>query len=195
MINNSFNEEDGKILTGVARKVIEDKLNSQKTYKNEALDKAFTNEKFLVQRGIFVTLKSNGQLRGCIGNIDPTESVIEGVVQNAINAAFNDHRFQSLTIKELDSIDIEVSILTKPKLLEFKDDKDLIQSLRPNIDGVIIRKGSAGATFLPQVWEQLPDVNDFLSHLCNKAGLMANAWKDSKIDVYTYQVQYFNESK
>lgn len=188
--NNAYNKEDGKILIDIARKTIEDRLNSQTTKSDEEI----INEKFLVKRGTFVTLKSNGELRGCIGNIEPSESLIEGVRHNAINAAFNDHRFASVTDNELSEIDIEISILTEPKLLVFKDYKELISILRPNIDGVIIRKGNAGATFLPQVWEQLPTTEIFLSHLCNKAGLISNAWKEPEMEVYIYQVQYFEES-
>jgi len=93
----------------------------------------------------------------------------------------------------LDRTEIEVSILTEPLLLEFLDCQDLIQNLHVNVDGVIIRKGHASATFLPQVWEQLPKPEEFLSHLCMKAGLASDAWKDPEVEVLTYQVQYFEE--
>jgi len=92
-------------------------------------------------------------------------------------------------------VDIEVSILTEPKLLEYRDSSDLLSKLRVNVDGVIIRKGSASATFLPQVWEQLPKPEEFLAHLCMKAGLPANTWKKGALKVKTYQVQYFDEEK
>jgi AmmeMemoRadiSam system protein A len=93
----------------------------------------------------------------------------------------------------LDRTQIEVSILTEPLPLAYQDSQDLIQKLRVNVDGVIIRKGHASATFLPQVWEQLPQPENFLNHLCMKAGLPADAWKDSELEVLTYQVQYFEE--
>jgi AmmeMemoRadiSam system protein A len=142
-----------------------------------------------------VTLTINQQLRGCIGNLDSTDSIVDGIERNAINAAFHDPRFSPLKADELDLIDIEVSILTEPRLLEYRDSKELISKLRVNVDGVILRKGSASATFLPQVWEQLPQPEKFLSQLCMKAGLSANTWKKGHLDILTYQVQYFEEEK
>lgn len=143
--------------------------------------------------GTFVTLKIGGQLRGCIGSLTGTESLVDNVRSNAINAAFHDPRFRALTAKELDRVVIEVSVLTEPKPLDYTDAEDLSAKLRPGIDGVTIRKGAASATFLPQVWQQLPKVDAFLSHLCMKAGLAAEAWRRDRLDVETYQVQYFEE--
>jgi len=119
---------------------------------------------------------------------------LEGVKRNAVNAAFHDPRFSPLSKDELDRTEIEVSILTEPQPLAFRDGQDLAQKLRAHVDGVIIRKGHASATFLPQVWEQLPGPEDFLSHLCLKAGLPSEAWKNSELEVLTYQVQYFEEN-
>jgi AmmeMemoRadiSam system protein A len=95
----------------------------------------------------------------------------------------------------LDQIDIEISILTAPQPLDYTDSVDLLSKLRTDIDGVIIRHGGASATFLPQVWEQLPRKEDFLNHLCQKAGLASDMWRTSKLKVLTYQVQYFDEEK
>ena len=134
-------------------------------------------------------------MRGCIGNLTANEPLSEGVRRNAINAAFHDPRFPPLTDKELDEVDIEVSILTEPQPLDYVDGEDLLTRLRVDVDGVIIRKGHASATFLPQVWEQLPDPEEFLGHLCMKAGLSSDAWRQNKLDVLTYQVQYFEESE
>ncbi|MBW2564549.1 MAG: AmmeMemoRadiSam system protein A, partial [Deltaproteobacteria bacterium] len=100
-----------------------------------------------------------------------------------------------LTADEFGHVDIEISILTKPQPLIYTDYSDLLSKLRVNIDGVIIRKGRAGATFLPQVWKQLRQPDIFLSHLCAKAGLSADSWKNTKLEVLTYQVQYFEEKK
>ena len=108
---------------------------------------------------------------------------------------FRDPRFARLNNQEFDKIDIEVSILTDPHPLEYRDSKDLISKLRPQVDGVILRKGSASATFLPQVWEQLPRPEKFLSQLCRKAGLPANEWQKGKLEILTYQVQYFEEDE
>ena len=114
---------------------------------------------------------------------------------NAINAAFRDPRFPPLSRDELNRIKIEVSILTNPRPLEYKDAQDLLAKLRPGIDGVIIKKGFHEATFLPQVWEQLPRKEDFLTHLCLKAGLDGDAWRRGDLEVSTYQVQAFEEEE
>jgi len=143
--------------------------------------------------GTFVTLKSNHQLRGCIGSLTASVSIVDGVRENALNAAFHDPRFPPLKKKELDSVHIEVSVLTDPISLDYIDADDLLDKLKPGIDGVIIKKGYASATFLPQVWEQLPQPEPFLSHLCMKAGLPADQWREGGLTVLVYRVQYFEE--
>ena len=145
--------------------------------------------------GTFVTLKIKNRLRGCIGSLDSSASIIEGVRRNALHAAFHDPRFSPLSTAEFDGTDIEISVLTPPLPLAYTDASDLLSKLRVDVDGVIIRKGAASATFLPQVWEQLPLPEDFLSHLCMKAGLQADAWRQGGLDVQTYQVQYFEEHR
>lgn len=145
------------------------------------------------RHGTFVTLHSYGELRGCIGCLVGAEALVDGVRRNARNAAFQDPRFSPLTADELNEVDIEVSVLTDPVPLSYKDGADLIARLRPGIDGVIVRQGRASATFLPQVWEQLPEPEDFLSHLCRKACLPMDAWQNGTLAVSTYQVQYFSE--
>jgi AmmeMemoRadiSam system protein A len=189
-----FTEEQGQVLVKLARHTIMEKL-SRKLSKSEPDPNALhpQDERFKSHCGTFVTLKIKGQLRGCIGNLTPRETVWDGVKRNAINAAFHDPRFSPMTVKEFDKTEIEVSILTEPRPLEFRNGEDLTQKLRVNVDGVIIRKGYASATFLPQVWEQLPRPQEFLSHLCMKAGLPSDAWKDPELEVLTYQVQYFEE--
>jgi len=145
--------------------------------------------------GTFVTLKHHGRLRGCIGSLSASDPLAEGVRRNAINAAFHDPRFSPLTESELSQIEIEVSVLTEPQPLVFSDPEDLLRKLQPNVHGVIIRQGYASATFLPQVWDQLPQKEDFLGQLCLKAGLPRDAWKRGALQVSTYQVQYFEEPK
>jgi AmmeMemoRadiSam system protein A len=162
---------------------------------SEDLLAALGDDCFKLNCGTFVTLKIRGKLRGCIGNLTSTETVLDGVKRNAVNAALHDPRFSPLSKDELDRTEIEVSILTEPQPLAFRDGQDLIKKLRAHVDGVIIRKGHASATFLPQVWEQLPKPEDFLSHLCTKAGLPSDAWKNSELEVLTYQVQYFEENQ
>jgi AmmeMemoRadiSam system protein A len=121
------------------------------------------------------------------------ESLIEGIRINAINAAFRDPRFRPLSRKEWEKVKIEISILTEPKPLPYKDADDLLNKIQPGVDGVIIKKGFHQATFLPQVWEQLPAKKDFLTHLCLKAGLDTDAWEKEKLEISTYQVQAFEE--
>jgi len=145
------------------------------------------------KRGCFVTLHKQGDLRGCIGTIEPQQSLKDGVAENAVNAAFRDPRFPPLTRDELESVDIEVSVLTVPERLDFKDAADLTARLRPNVDGVILSSGWNRATFLPQVWEQLPDERAFLSHLCRKAGLSGTCWQKGDIRIEVYQAEYFSE--
>jgi AmmeMemoRadiSam system protein A len=145
--------------------------------------------------GTFVTLKIKGALRGCIGNLSPAGPVAESVRCNAISAAFHDSRFAPLTPLELENVEIDISVLSQPQTLEYRDGADLTSKLRPGIDGVILKLGSAGATFLPQVWDQLPSPELFLGHLCMKAGLADTAWQDSHPEIEIYQVQSFEEEK
>lgn len=154
---------------------------------------AFGSDKLREKRGCFVTLHKQGALRGCIGSIEPLTSLVECVTENARNAAFQDPRFAPLGLDELPEVDIEVSVLTVPEPLEFTDGEDLKRKLKPGVHGVILSRGFHRATFLPQVWEQLPDPQDFLEHLCLKAGLDRNAWRDDRISVKIYQAQYFCE--
>ncbi len=182
-------EEQGNTLLDLARQTIQEKLGGAKQAAMP-LDSALESE-----CGTFVTLKINGALRGCIGNLLPAGSVAEGVQRNALNAAFKDSRFAPLTAEELAKVEIDISVLSKPQKLEYKDGEDLIAKLRPGIDGVILQIGGAGATFLPQVWEQLPDPALFLDHLCRKAGMPDNVWRDAHPEIEIYQVQCFEEGK
>ena len=187
--------EQGQRLIQVARRTIAAKLGTLDEADKVIPDNDLADPAFREKRGTFVTLKLKGQLRGCMGCLTPSETILEGIQRNAINSAFNDPRFPTLTSIELDQTEIDISILTSPRELEYTDPNDLLEKLRPNIDGVLINKGMARATFLPQVWEQLPGTEDFLAHLCRKAGLSPDEWKKDKLGVSIYQVQYFNENK
>ncbi|MBV5305094.1 MAG: AmmeMemoRadiSam system protein A [Desulfobulbaceae bacterium] len=189
-----LSEEQGRRLLRLARGTIADKLAGPTSpIENE---KAENQDPALLARcGTFVTLKIGGQLRGCIGNLEAVSSIYEGIQRNALNAAFHDSRFTKLTAKELEQVHIDISILTRPQPLTYRDGEDLVARLRPGIDGVILGLGHYSATFLPQVWEQLPRADDFLGHLCRKAGLSPTAWKDSHPEVAIYQVQCFEEGK
>ena len=143
------------------------------------------------KRGVFVTLEINGQLRGCIGTIQPIMPLYKAVIQNAISAAYSDPRFPPVTKEEATKLTIEISILTVPVKLNYTDAADLLKKLNHDL-GIIIKKGMYSATFLPQVWEDLPDKEQFLTHLCLKAGLSGEAWKDN-LEVYTYKVEKFGD--
>jgi AmmeMemoRadiSam system protein A len=140
----------------------------------------------------FVTLSADGQLRGCIGSLEAHRSLADDVAQNAHSAAFRDPRFLPVTMDELPDLSFEISILSKPEALSFTDEQDLFRQVIPHQDGVIIEQGNHRATFLPQVWEQLPDHTTFFNYLKRKAGL-DEATPVTELDVQTYQVQCFKE--
>jgi AmmeMemoRadiSam system protein A len=183
-------EKEGKTLLNIARTKISQQLSLNK---NDIKKKTSKNNVFYEKRGIFVTLYKNDGLRGCIGTLEPSECIIDGIKNNAVNAAFQDPRFPQLKPDEFNEINIEISILTKPEKLDYTDYNDLLSKLKPHIHGVIIQKNNHKATFLPQVWDQLPKADDFLSHLCQKAGLASDEWKTGNLEVMIYQVQYFKE--
>jgi len=187
-----LSEDEGKYLLRVARETIKNRLGN---IEEPQINWKEIPEKFQERLGTFVTVTIEDNLRGCIGHIIPQESLIEGIKENAINAAFKDPRFHPLTKEEFDRIEIEISILTSPQELSYTGAEDLLKKLRPGIDGVIIKKGFYEATFLPQVWEQLSEKEEFLSHLCLKAGLSPDSWKEEKLHVSTYQVQAFEEKE
>jgi uncharacterized protein len=141
----------------------------------------------------FVTLTVRGNLRGCIGALEPYQPLAEDVREHAVAAALEDYRFPSVQEPELSSIDIEVSRLTKPIALNYSDCDDLLGKLRPGVDGVILRDGSRRATFLPQVWEKIPAPAEFLDNLCYKMGTAPDTWRCKHLEVLVYQVEEFHE--
>lgn len=147
------------------------------------------------KRGCFVTLHKRGSLRGCIGTIEPTTSLISSVEENAINAAFCDPRFSPLERDEIDAINIEISVLTVPRAIRFRDCEDLKKQIIPGIHGVILSQGYRRSTFLPQVWEQLPKIEDFMEHLCLKGGMPRSAWQEPHTLVEVYEAEYFSEKQ
>ena len=141
----------------------------------------------------FVTLTRKDQLRGCIGSLTPNQPLAEDVRDHAIAAASQDYRFPALKADELSEITIEVSRLTIPQDLEYEEPEDLVKLIRPGIDGVILVDGYQRATFLPQVWEKLPEPVIFLEHLCMKMGASPDLWRTKKLEVQVYQVEEFHE--
>ena len=145
------------------------------------------------QGACFVTLTYQGYLRGCVGALEPYQSLAKDVREHAVAAAFQDYRFPPVQSNELKDIKIEISYLSRPEKLSYENSEGLPKILRPNIDGVILRDGMNRATFLPQVWKKIPDPEEFLDHLCMKMGLSANIWRRKKLDVLIYQVEEFHE--
>jgi hypothetical protein len=141
--------------------------------------------------GCFVTLKKNGDLRGCIGYIEGIKPLYQAIIDNARNAALSDPRFSPVVPDELTDIRVEISVLTRPEPFDYRDPDDLLKKIRPGIDGIILKKGFNQSTFLPQVWDQLPDKITFLEHLAMKARLGRDDWKDAQYK--KYQAIHFEE--
>jgi len=148
-------------------------------------------KKYSEEKACFVTLTKNGELRGCVGSLKARQELWKDVVENSINAAFNDSRFSELTLEELKKIKIEISILSIPKKIVFANLEELKKKITKN--GVIIKKGFASATYLPQVWEEISDKEEFLGSLCLKAGLNKNAWKEKGLEVWIYDIKGMKE--
>lgn len=143
----------------------------------------------------FVTLTSAGFLRGCIGALEPYQSLAEDVREHAVAAALDDPRFAPVQPDELPGLDIEISRLTPAQPLEYSSPLDLIEKLRPGMDGVILKDNFRRATYLPQVWEKIPDPVDFLDSLCLKMGSAQNLWRRKHLQVSVYQVESFSEPR
>jgi AmmeMemoRadiSam system protein A len=184
-------EEEKETLLRVARTAIEEQLQNPPDQPPE-LDQL--PARLQANGASFVTLTLNEQLHGCIGSLQARRPLAHDVHQNALAAAFRDPRFRPLQKQEVDLIVIEVSVLSAPEPLAYADAEDLVQKLRPHVDGVVLKKGLHRATFLPQVWEKLPRPEEFLAHLCYKAGLPPNAWQQPDIEINTYQVTKFTEA-
>ncbi len=143
----------------------------------------------------FVTLTKVGALRGCIlDSFQPHESMARNVARNAVLAATVDSRFPTVRADELDHLAIEVSVLGRPYAIPHAPPEVLVAALRPGVDGVILTTAYGTSTFLPQVWEQIPDVETFLTELCRKQGAPAQCWKTRDLlRVEIYQVNHFSE--
>ena len=157
------------------------------------LDSAAMTPALQARGAAFVTLTVHGELRGCIGALEPYQSLAEDVREHAVSAALEDYRFPQVQEQELADIEIEVSRLTIPVPLEYQDSGDLLAKLHPGVDGVILRDGFRRATFLPQVWEKIPDTAGFLANLCYKMGASPDLWKRKHLDVLVYHVEEFHE--
>lgn len=143
--------------------------------------------------GCFVTLTRSGALRGCIGNVEPRWPLWQAVIENTRAAATRDMRFPPVTAGELEALEIEISVLSLPALLRHETPEALLAALQPGRDGVLLECAARHATFLPQVWEKLPEPAKFMSQLAVKAGLAPRDWRRSDAMVQTYRVAHFAE--
>ncbi|WP_457639460.1 AmmeMemoRadiSam system protein A [Persephonella sp.] len=184
-------DEEGKELVKLARLAVEEYL---KTGREIDL-KEVPYESWKKKGASFVTLELSPthQLRGCIGSVLPHQPLYKDVIHNAIAAATSDPRFVPVRPEELKDIRVKVSVLSYPQKLKYTDPYDLLQKIKPFEDGLIIRYGNHQATFLPEVWEQLPEKTQFLSHLCMKAGLPSDCWLTYPLEVYVYHTKTFSE--
>lgn len=145
----------------------------------------------LDKRACFVTLNLEGELRGCIGHLQAIQPLVSDVAENAFAAAFRDPRFAPLSPPEARQIEIHISVLSVPEPMSFSSEQDLLAQIRPGIDGLILEDGWYRGTFLPSVWEQLPEREDFWRHLKGKAGLPVNHWS-ANVKVSRYTTESFS---
>ena len=187
---NELNLQQQRELLRIARESIEYGLQHHHAL---AIDLNACDEQLQQQGASFVTLNKKGALRGCIGTLQPYQALVSDVGEHARAAAFSDPRFPPVTLDELADIVISISVLGKPRVISFKDEEELIEQLRPAEDGLILQEGAKRGTFLPSVWESLPQPRQFLQQLKRKAGLAPDYWSDS-LEVSRYRTQSFSES-
>ncbi len=179
-----------QIYLQIAREAIADRLYERETLDRDALLRA--NPELAAPGAVFVTLNLYGALRGCIGSLVAHRPLLDDLIDNARAAAFRDPRFLPLSLTEFDEVEVEVSILSAPEHLEYSSTADLKAKIRPGVDGVVLSLSGHRATFLPQVWEQLPSFELFFSHLCQKAGLSGNCLEQHP-RIETYRVEKIAE--
>jgi AmmeMemoRadiSam system protein A len=190
MESNRLTDEEKNLLLRLAREALECGVREQKL---PPLDLKSLPPRLREDGASFVTLTVRGNLRGCIGTLEPYQPLAADVREHAIAAALEDPRFPRVQPGELKNIEVEVSRLTVPTRLEYSSPDDLLAKLRPHVDGVILRDGYHRATFLPQVWEKIPDAAEFLGQLCWKMGVEKDLWRRRPVDVLIYQVEKFHE--
>jgi len=189
-MTEKLSQDEQSILLHIAREALEHAVNGKSL---PEFDLSLLPLSLQELGASFVTLTSKGRLRGCIGTLESYQPLVKDVQEHAVAAALQDPRFPIVQPAELSKIRIEVSALSPKAPLQYEDTQDLVNKLRPNVDGVVLQDGFRKATFLPQVWKQLPTPHGFLSHLCVKMGAPANLWQKKPLQVYTYQVQEFHE--
>jgi AmmeMemoRadiSam system protein A len=186
LIAPTMRTEAGLILLPIARAAIARELGKRHATHEEA-------EWLRAPGASFITLKQEGRLRGCIGTLRAHRALLDDVKANAVAAAFRDPRFKPLTAGEFDAIELELSLLSALEHIAFADEQQALAQLRVGIDGVVFEYGHHSSTFLPQVWEDMNDPVEFLSHLKYKAGLPPDFW-DPQVRLSRYTVSKWRES-
>lgn len=187
-----YSDQEKHQLLALAKSSVQ--LASQGISEKDIHNQLSAADSFLIEiRACFVSLHKGKDLRGCIGSLEAYRSLNDDIIHNAISAAQRDPRFPPVTEDELESLTVEVSVLSPVTTLEANDEDDLLEQLNPHVDGLIIDNGMGHrATFLPQVWEQLPDKKEFLAHLKRKAGLAVDVWPKN-LQCYRYHCEAFHE--
>ena len=180
-----LSDSDGEFLLNIARKVVENTAKNEKFIKPRSYPASLDKN-----MGVFCTITKNGELRGCIGIPYPTMSVIDALISAACSVC-EDPRFPRLAEDEARDIKIEISILTEPELI--KSEPENYPSMIEKKYGLILEYGPYTGLFLPQVWEEVPEKEQFLDHLCVKAGLSSGMWKQKGTKLYKFEVQIFEE--
>ncbi|MBW2989851.1 AmmeMemoRadiSam system protein A, partial [Candidatus Woesearchaeota archaeon] len=187
---SELSDKEKELLLGLARYSAENYL---KAGKKTGVDESKLTAPLKKVQGCFTTFTKDDNLRGCIGHILPQEELYKCVMDNAINAALNDRRFDPVSYDEMKGIKIEISVLSVPEKVEFDSGDELLEKLRPMIDGVVLKQGFKQSTYLPQVWSNFNSKEEFLGSLCMKGGMGQPCWKDGSTEVHTYQAVVFGE--
>jgi AmmeMemoRadiSam system protein A len=172
----------------IANTAIKDKLNETNKLANIKDEMILKYPDLSTKKASFVTLNLHGKLRGCIGSLMAKSTLFDDLVSHAISAGFEDSRFNPISINEFINIELEISLLSKPKEIFYEDINELKSQIEIGIDGVIMKQSSHTATFLPQIWEQIPSFDEFFQHLCHIAKLDVNCIYN-RPQIFTYQVQ------
>jgi uncharacterized protein len=183
--------EERRVLLQLARQAIEAAVCGQ----NYLMPDLTLLPPRMVEKGnCFVTLTTrSGELRGCIGGLEAVQPLALDICEHAVAAALEDYRFNPICPEELPGLRIEISRLTAPEPIEYDDPAELPGLIHPPYDGVVLRDGLRRATFLPQVWEKLPDPRMFLSQLCLKMGVPGDLWCHKVLQVEIYHIEEFRE--
>lgn len=190
LCEDQLTAEERAILLDLARKTLEERLRGDPL---GPIEFEKIPPRLQTPGATFVTLTMHGALRGCIGALEAYQPLVEDVREHTLAAAFQDYRFPSVGLDELPEIEIEISRLTPPEELNYENPDDLVEQLRPFVDGVTLRDGIRRATFLPQVWEKISEPSLFLDQLCVKMGGDSHLWRVKQLQVFTYQVESFHE--